>query len=109
MLYLFISDHDREPTQNTDSFEKQNGEGKCNVFGILVRIEEISNFFFNEVFFFLYKSENCVDIDLSVLLALKKKKNTRSNCFYRLVLFVTSSIFERPQIDRKWGTKYRLV
>lgn len=106
MLYLFISDHDREPTQNTDSFEKQNGEGKCNLFGILLRIEEISNFFLNEVFFF-YKSENCVDLDLSVLLALKK--NTRSNCFYRLVLFVTSSIFERPQIDRKWGTKYRLV
>lgn len=72
MLYLFISDHDREPTQNTDSFEKQNGEGKCNVFGILLRIEEISNFFLNEVFSF-YKSENCVDLDLSVLLALKKK------------------------------------
>lgn len=70
MLYLFISDHDREPTQNTDSFEKQNGEGKCNVFGILLRIEEISNFFLNEVFF--YKSENCVDLDLSVLLAFKK-------------------------------------
>lgn len=51
VLYLFISDHDREPTQNTDSFEKQNGEGKCNVFGILLRIEEISNFFLNEVFF----------------------------------------------------------
>lgn len=66
MLYLFISDHDREPTQNTDSFEKQNGEGKCNVFGILLRIKEISNFFLMS-FFFFYKSENCVDLDLSVL------------------------------------------
>lgn len=74
MLYLFISDHDREPTQNTDSFEKQNGEGKCNLFGILLRIEEISNFFLMRFFFFFYKSENCVDIDLSVLLALKKKE-----------------------------------
>lgn len=56
VLYLFISDHDREPTQNTDSFEKQNGEGKCNVFGILLRIKEISNLFLNEVFcFFLQK------------------------------------------------------
>lgn len=65
MLYLFISDHDREPTQNTDSFEKQNGEGKCNVFGILLRIEEISNC--KLMRFFFYKSENCVDLDLSVL------------------------------------------
>lgn len=93
MLYLFISDHDREPTQNTDSFEKQNGEGKCNLFGILLRIEEISNFFFNEVFFFFfYKSENCVDIDLSVLLALKKKRKTLD----RTVFTDSSCLSPRP-------------
>lgn len=91
MLYLFISDHDREPTQNTDSFEKQNGEGKCNVFGILLRIKEISNFFLMS-FFFFYKSENCVDIDLSVLLALKKKRKTLD----RTVFTDSSCLSPRP-------------
>lgn len=43
-------------------------------------------------FVFFYKSENCVDIDLSVLLALKKKRKTLD----RIVFTDSSCLSPRP-------------